>query len=149
MDLRETVRTWLVDAKFDVIDQAELVELADKAIAQLDSPPDYLFAVSLGEPLIHLERLDLVKYPPTNADLARLAERLLMRLKSSSIDLQEIVRIATNIDFASIADGHFAWSQFSWITDENHLIEEGIKPVDDFEKGVIEALREAASSAPE
>jgi hypothetical protein len=69
MDLRETVRTWLVDAKFDVIDKAELVELADMAIAQLDSPPDYLFAVSLGEPLFHLDRLDLVKYPLNVEDL--------------------------------------------------------------------------------
>ena len=51
MDLREKVRARLVDVKVGLIDSAELVDRADRAIAEIDNSPDYLNALSLGEPL--------------------------------------------------------------------------------------------------
>lgn len=79
MDLREKVRARLVDVKDGLIDSPELVDRADRAIAEIDNPPDYLIALSLGEPLHYVARLDLVQDSMSNEDLGRLALRLLER----------------------------------------------------------------------
>jgi hypothetical protein len=44
MDLREEVRSWLIDVTYGVMAQDELVARADRLIAELEEPPDYLIA---------------------------------------------------------------------------------------------------------
>lgn len=78
-ELREEVRGWLVDAKYGVITEGELVARADSLIAELAEPPDYLIAVSLGESLAQVPRLDMVKERIDARDLGLFAGRLLAR----------------------------------------------------------------------
>lgn len=148
MEMREQVRAWLIDAKFGIIGTAELTALADQTIAALDEPPDYLVSVSLGEPLFHIERLDIVKYPITQEDLGGLAARLLSKIESQTISAMEVATIATNISFPSTDEPEGACMQFDWISDEAHLIGEGISDGANFRDDVIAALRSAVESTP-
>jgi hypothetical protein len=126
-----------------------LVARADHAISELDEPPDYLIALSLGEPLLHVDQLDLVKFPLTRKDLGGLAIRLLERLESETIGLEEIATVAARISFPRDDAMIDAWTQFDWITDEMDLIEHGIKDDSEFRDGVIAALRQASRYANE
>ena len=145
MELREQVREWLIDAKVGFIDKAELVARADEAIRQNDTPPDYLIAVSLGEALDHLPRLDLVKEPMDLEDLQRLAARLLRALEANQIDLEGVGAIAARITFPRSDEGMIdAWVQFDWITDELDLVESGIKEGHNLRDRVAQALQDAS-----
>lgn len=147
MDLREQVRAWLIDAKVGLIDRAELVARVDRAIRALDDPPDYLTALSLGEPLLHVPRLDLVKEPLAPDDLARLSVRLLEGLEAGGIDLQKVAVVAARISFPRDDAMIDPWVQFAWISDELDLIETGCKDGTGYRDGVIAALRKIAGYA--
>lgn len=150
MNLREEVRTWLVDAKVGLIDADEIVARADRAIAGQESPPDYLLALSMGEPLYHVERLDLVKEPVDKTDLGKLAGRLLALLETNDIDLDRLGVVAANVSFPRADSAAVnVWTHFDWITDELHLIEIGIKDPTKLRAGAVEALRAAAKHADE
>lgn len=149
MDLREKVRAWLIDAKVGLIDSAELTDRADRAIGEIDNPPDYLIALSLGEPLRHVARLDLVKDRISVEDLGGLAVRLLDRLASGDISLDQVAAVAARLSFPRHDNEMIdAWAQFCWITDEQDLIDQGVKDGANFKDGVIEALRKIAANVP-
>lgn len=147
-DLLEEVRSWLVDEKVGLIGPRDVVAMADRAIERMDQPPDYLIALSLGEPLDHVDRLDLVKHPLTNADLRGLAERLLARLKVDGITLEDVALVAARISFPRNDDAIGTWADFAWITDELDLIEQGAKDGANFRQKVEKVLRRIAEINP-
>lgn len=145
MSLREDVREWLIDKHVGLIDSAELMRRADQKIAELDAPPDFLLTVSLGEPLAHVERLDLVKERLTREDLAKLAGRMLARLKAGDLDLETVAAAATKISFPRDEAMIDPWLEFDDISDRRHQIEWGLAGPEDFRSHVIAALERAAS----
>lgn len=145
--MRERVRTWLIDARLGLIERAELEARADRAIRALDDPPDYLTALSLGEPLLHVPRLDLVKEPLAPDDLARLAARLLEGLETGGLDLDRVAAVAARISFPRDDAMIGPWARFAWITDELDLIESGGKDGAGYRDRVIAVLREIAGTA--
>ena len=148
MSLREEVREWLVDKRVGLIDSEELQRRADRKIAGLDAPPDYLIVISLGESLAHIERLDLVREPLTREDLGKLAVRLLAGLKTGCLDLETVAVAATHITFPRHDKMIDAWVEFAWIIDEWQYIEDGMKGPEGYEDGVFAALERVARHAP-
>lgn len=145
MELRETIRQWLIDTSLGLIDAAELTVLADQAIVEFDAPPDFLIAVSLGEPLTGVPRLDLVAEPLALADLRALATRLITGLESDTLDLEVVAVAAARLSFPrsdALAD---AWAQFAWISDEKDLIDQGVKEATGYRENVFAALRQVAA----
>ncbi len=149
MGLREEVREWLIDWNVGLIDSEELKRRADRKIAELDEPPYFLIAVSLGEPLAHIERLDLVKERPTREDLGKLAARMLEGLKADEFDLGTIAAAATMIRFPRDEAMIDLWLEFDSISDRLDLIEAGITDPAGFRSEVIAALERAAKHAAE
>lgn len=145
-DLREEVRGWLVDARYGLISPAELIARADQMIASLDEPPDFLFALSMGEPLAHISRIDLVKESIVLADLAKLAGRLLKLLESGDIDTERVAIVAQRIAYPYDDEAsEEAWREFDWISNEQHFIGTGVKTSSTYEQDVRSALSRAAA----
>ncbi len=142
-DLREQVREWLIDARYGVIDQTRLIARADQAIADLAEPPDYLFAISLGEALDNVPRLDLRAETIAQNDLAKLARRLLDGLQTECLSLEHIAAVASRIEFPTGDEAQDTWRHLSWIADEAGLIDQGVKDPSTFRDGVIAALQRA------
>ena len=149
MELREIVRGWLIDERVGFIGSTELKARADRTISDTDDPPDFLIAVSLGEPLHFVDRLDLLKHRLTSEDLGGLASRLLEALDAGRVDVEEIAAISARIAFPT-HDSEMVdpWTWFCWITDEADLIDQGIRDGANFKDGVIEALNKIAEYAP-
>lgn len=146
MSLREQIRTWLIDESVGLIDTAELVARADRAIAESPDPPAFLIAVSLGEPLRFEPRLDLIKEPMGAADLVGLALRVLEALQSAEIDVDQVAAIATRVPFPRDADAAAAWSEFDWISDELELVRVGVKDETGVADRIADALRRAGDA---
>ena len=64
----------------------EVVQQVDKKIIELESPPDYLFSISLGESLNYVKGLDLREYPVSDSESATVARELLLRFEADEID---------------------------------------------------------------
>ena len=82
----------------------------------------------------------------SNEDLGRLALRLLERLKSGIITLNEIAAIAARIAFPT-HDNEMVdpWTLFRSITDEQDLNEQRVKAGANFKGDVINALGKIAT----
>jgi hypothetical protein len=137
----EEVRSWLVDEEVGLIGHEDVVTMADRAIEQLETPPDYLFALSLGQPLTHLVKLDLVKYPIIEADLVNLAARLLAGLKVDRISVEDVALVAARVSFPRSDNMSGVWIDFAWITDEMDLIEHGASDGSNFRNDTEVILR--------
>jgi hypothetical protein len=148
MELRERVREWLVDANVGLIGPDELIARADDAIKTLESPPDYLFAISLNESLEFQPRLDLVMEPLGTVDLQRLAARLLKRYRNAELSLEKLGAIAARVTFPRHDDDLVdVWLHFAWITDELDLVESGCKDRSDLEANIVGVLERASAGA--
>lgn len=145
MDLPDAVRDWLVDLKFGVIDQAELVSRVDREIERLDDPPYFLIELSLGQVPASEHRFDLSAGRLTNGDLGRLALRLLANLNARTMNADDIAAVSARVSFH---DNYVdAWLPFCTITDEADLIEQGVKDVSGLDDMVAHCLGKAAKFA--
>lgn len=148
-ELREEVRGWLVDAKYGVITEGELVARADSLIAELAEPPDYLIAVSLGESLAQVPRLDMVKERIDARDLGLFAGRLLARLEAGEMDGEAIAAVCAKVAWPRDERAQNAWLSFTNITDRKDLIEQGVCDDLKYEDFLRAELKRAAEFAAE
>lgn len=138
-NLREKVRSWLIEERVGLINKAQFVRRADDAIAEMEDPPDYLNSVSIGESLEHVPRLDLVKERVTAGDCPAIAKKILQRYKNGAIGLEDVGLYALNMA-KMLGAGGGPYVDFDWINDEVYLVNEGIKERASAEKMVIEVL---------
>jgi hypothetical protein len=144
--LLEEVRGWLIDEKLDLISDEDLVQRADEAIARLDEPPSYLINLSLGESLMHVPRLDLIKEPVSDSDCPRLARTLLERYRAGTIGLEDIGAYALKI-VGMLGVRNDAYDTFNWIDDEVSLLSAGIKERASSERAILEVLESLNAGA--
>lgn len=144
--LLEEVRGWLIDEKLCLISKEELVRRADDAIARLEEPPNYLINISLGESLMHVPRLDLIKEPISDSDCPRLARTLLQRYRTGTIGLEDIGTYALKIADMLGARNH-AFDAFNWIDDEVSLLSAGVKERASSERAILDVLENLNAGA--
>ena len=126
--LIEEARSALLDAKLGLISPVELVSWADTRIAELQDPPYFLTAISLGEEaqIVEVARLDLVRDKPDEKDCKMLARRILQQLDSGRLHLRDLEVLSYQC--AGWLDSESNLSQkLIWISDELYLNREGVK----------------------
>lgn len=116
---------------------------ADDLMRQRDDPPDYLIALSLGESLAHVPRLDLVREPVDTDDLVLLACRVSKALDAGVLDLDGLGAIAMRLTFPrSDAAIEPAWARLAWIVDELELVDAGIKDARGLQARIARVLKD-------
>ncbi len=145
VEIRELARSRVIAKRIGLITLDEMKCWADEQIRKHSEPPDFLFSISLGEDreLTFVERLDLVRDKPDDADCAPIAAEILDRLDSGKLDFAALELIALNC--GDVLDRESSrWDVFSWIADELHLAGEGVKDRDSSYADVRAALRTMA-----
>ncbi len=137
MGMREEVRSWLIQEKVGLLSKVDLVSLVDERISELDEPPDYLITISLGESLEHEPNLDLIKERCTNNECISIAGKMLERFQSGKASLSDL-GLYTMKACQLLGEQEGIYSDFDWINDEVHLVNEGIK---DRESSSIEIIK--------
>lgn len=137
--MRSTARTWLIEEKIGLISKQELIDLADRYIADHDDFPDWMIDISTGSSLEFQDQLDLIIYPINMNDCKIIAQRMLDFLASDEISLKELGKACEQM-YLSLEWGSDSFSYFIWISDEINLNEQGYKSTANIDQVVKEAL---------
>ncbi|UTM56117.1 hypothetical protein L4174_009675 [Photobacterium sp. CCB-ST2H9] len=137
--MRSTARTWLIEEKIGLISKQELIDLADRYIADHDDFPDWMIDISTGSSLEFQDQLDLIIYPINMNDCKIIAQRMLDFLASDEISLKELGKACEQM-YLSLEWGSDPFSHFIWISDEINLNEQGYKSTANIDQAVKEAL---------
>ena len=144
MELVEEVRSWLIEVNVGLLTEAELIELVDSKIAELDEPPDYLMAISLKERIDHLPRLDLIKDRVENKDCSQVARKMLNALNMSEATFDDIGLYSLKMcQLLGAQEGPYV--DFDWINDEVYLMNEGVKEKEKSQSDIVNALKELSA----
>ena len=81
--LIEVTRQKIIQQKIGLISEQKLVSWVDSQILKLDSVPDYMILISMGESLDFLEELDLTLSPIKRNDSISVAKLLLRSFKDN------------------------------------------------------------------
>jgi hypothetical protein len=141
--LREEARRKLIEKKFRLISESDLVHWADEKLLELEEAPDFLISISLREPLYHIRRLDLVKDRVADDDCMSLAKSIIEAYESGKISFYEIEMIALKMT-QILEDSENSYLDFMWISDELHLADCGVKEKDKSYRDTIEVLKTIA-----
>jgi len=144
MELVEEVRSWLIEVKVGLISEAELIDLVDSKIAELDEPPDYLMTISLKERIDHLPRLDLIKDRVENKDCSQVARKMLNALNTGEATFDDIGLYSLKMcQLLGAQEGPYV--DFDWINDEVYLMNEGVKEKEKSQSDIVNVLKELSA----
>lgn len=138
--MKEEARVWIIKEKIGILSKDDLVSLADQYIQDHDDYPDWMLKISMSETLEREDRLDLVMNPVDEKDSSIIAKELLSLYESGELSMSDLAAACHKM-YLSLEWGCDAFNQFIWISDEVHLIEEGIKPLEGFEENARQSLK--------
>lgn len=137
----EEVRSWLIQQEIGLLTETDLISLVDERIQSLSSPPEYLIKVSMRENLNFIPRLDLIQNPVKTQDCIVIAQKIIDAINLDVISYNEVETLSINI--CKLLDSKEpAYDWFDWISDEIHLMNEGIKEQNKSKEGISKALKE-------
>lgn len=134
------LRGWLIEKAIGLIDETELKRRADAEIANLETPPDYLIKVSIGEPLDHVPGLDLTKEGIALPDCALITSKVAQQYRQGAISLEFLGRFADLMREALGCTDHGPDRDFVSISATVSLVTDGVIGNREAETSILELL---------
>ena len=144
MELIEEVRSWLIEEKIGLMSTAQLIQLVDDKILELDEPPEYLTKISLKERIDHVPRLDLIMDRVENKDCSAVARKMLKKLSEGKASFDDIGLCSLKM-CQILGAQESPYIDFDWINAEVYLMNEGVKEKEKSREDIVNVLKELSA----